>query len=169
MVTDENRAKYALSISAKALEVFDGAHVEAYDIGCSYGELVCRSRLGTEFERRGCRACVNAFHGYTHNIACQTQHHPNVIEGMGLEDLETLERIFSGSNHLASITRYATPYRRRLFIDQYFQQWDEEKYANLSQHIHDRLVQADNIIKDEMTALAELMASRNIDFETVRG
>ena len=33
VVTDENRAKYALSISAKALEVFDGAHIKAYDIG----------------------------------------------------------------------------------------------------------------------------------------
>lgn len=117
---------------------------------------------------RGCRSCVNAFHGYTHNYACQCKHHPNVIEGMGLEDLETLERIFSQSNHLASVTRYASPYRRRLYIDQYFQQWDDEKYANISQHIYDRLVQAAEIINTEAVPLAESMAATGVDLDTVK-
>ena len=36
---------------------------------------------------------------------------------MGLEDLEGMEQIFSGSNQLATVVRYATGYQRRLFID----------------------------------------------------
>ncbi|TFY56283.1 hypothetical protein EVJ58_g7737 [Rhodofomes roseus] len=167
MVKSGELAKYPLSMTAKALDVFEGAHLEAYDIGCSYGETIRRSRLGAEFKRRQCRSCVNTFHGYTHNIACQCTHHPNVIDGMGLDDLETLERIFSASNHLASITRYATPYRRRLLIEQYFQQWDDEKYAYLSQHIYDRLVQANEIITTEALPLAEMMAANHVDLGTV--
>lgn len=162
------RAKYPLAVTAKALEVFDSAHIQAYDIGCSYGETIARSSLSEEFTSRGCRSCVNAFHGYTHNYACQCKHHPNVIEGMGLEDLETLERIFSQSNHLASITRYASPYRRHLYIDQYFTQWDDEKYANISQHIFDRLVQAAEIINTEAVPLAESMAANGLDLEMVK-
>ncbi|KAJ3558562.1 hypothetical protein NM688_g856 [Phlebia brevispora] len=45
-----------------------------------------------------------------YDISCMfkktLRYHPNVIPGMGLEDLKTLEHMFSASNHLASITRY---------------------------------------------------------------
>ena len=50
---------------------------------------------------------------------------------MGIEDLETLERIFSFSNQLAAVMRYASAYHRQVFIDLFFKQWDEEKYQNL--------------------------------------
>ena len=63
----------------------------AYDIGCSFKETIAQSSLAELFEMRNCRCCVNAFHGYSHNFACQVKNHPNIIEGMGLEDLETLE------------------------------------------------------------------------------
>ncbi|KAJ3729926.1 hypothetical protein C8R42DRAFT_693640 [Lentinula raphanica] len=98
------------------------------------GELfagtIDRSSLGPEFNAKECRTCVNAFHGYSHNAACQQANHPNNIVGMGLEDLETLEQIFSLSNQLASVTRYMSPYRRRQFIDLFFQQWDPLKIIN---------------------------------------
>ncbi|TFY51826.1 hypothetical protein EVJ58_g10360 [Rhodofomes roseus] len=158
-------AKYPLAITSKALETFDGAILQAYDIGCSFGSIIANSRLGPQFERRRCRSCVNAFHGYTHNYACQCNNHPNVIEGMGLQDMETLERIFSASNHLASVTCYATPYRRRLLIDEFFSQWDDEKYANLSQYIYNNFVQASKIIETETPALAETMESLRITFD----
>lgn len=81
---------------------------------------------------------------------------------MGLEDLETLERIFSGSNHLATVTRYATAYRRRLLINEYFKDWDEEKYANLSQFIYDNFWQADAVIQDNSGPLRQSMDSLKI-------
>lgn len=74
---------------------------------------------------------------------------------MGLEDLETLERVFSLSNQLASVTRYMTPYRRRAFIDLYFQQWDREKYANLATMLFNNYKQALDIIHEDAEVLAK--------------
>lgn len=159
------RAKYPLAITARAMETFEGPVLQAYDIGCSFGIVIKHSRLGAEFERCGSRSCVNAFHGYTHNYACQTQHHPNIVEGIGLEDLETLERVFSGSNNLAAITRYATPYHRHVFIAEYFQHWDDQKYANLSQYIYDNLVQAADVIDSESVPLVDEMDRHKVSLD----
>ncbi|KAH9951708.1 hypothetical protein B0H21DRAFT_842744 [Amylocystis lapponica] len=162
MVRSGELAKYPLAIVSKIMEVLGDQILLGYDIGCTFEGTICRSSLGSEWQRRRSRCCVNAFHGYTHNYACQTQNHPNVVDGMGLEDLETLERIFSGSNALAPITRYASAYRRRVFIDEYFQQWDDEKYAALSTMIYQNYVQAIEIIKTESVALVDAMRSLGI-------
>lgn len=124
-----------------------------YDIGCSFSSTVASSSLGQRFKSLGHRLCVDAFHGYAHNFACQKKHHPNAIEGAGLEDLETMERIFSASNAVASLTRHATKYRRRVFIDLFFQQWDEDKYNNLALMLYNNYRQALKILAEEGTAL----------------
>lgn len=144
-----SRAKYPLSMIAKALELFPPAFMIGYDIGCSFAGTIRRSSLGPTFETQQCRCGPNKFHGYTHSYLCQVTHHPNVIPGMGLEDLETLERIFSASNALASVTRYASRYRRHMLIDIFFQQWDDEKYANLGLMIYNNYRQALQIIQVE--------------------
>ncbi|KAJ3828633.1 hypothetical protein F5880DRAFT_1621091 [Lentinula raphanica] len=157
MIRSGELAKYPLAIVAKALEVFDGHWLLGYDIGCSFAGTIDRSSLGPEFNAKECRTCVNAFHGYSHNAACQQANHPNNIVGMGLEDLETLERIFSLSNQLASVTHYMSPYRRRQFIDLFFQQWDREKYQSLATFLHNNYVQALKIINEDASRLfAEL-------------
>lgn len=81
---------------------------------------------------------------------------------MGLEDLETLERVFSSSNQLAPIVRYATAYRRRVFIHNFFRQWDEEKYYNLGTMLLKNYIQALKIIETESIALTEAMGSLGI-------
>jgi Kyakuja-Dileera-Zisupton transposase len=106
--------------------------------------------------------CVNAFHGYSHNYACQTKNHPNIIKGMGIEDLETLERVFSSSNQLAAIIRYATAFHRQVFLDMFFTQWDEDKYQSLVTNLSKNYLQALDIIKDESTLLSEAMKSLRI-------
>lgn len=106
--------------------------------------------------------CVNAFHGYSHEYSCQVKNHPNVIEGMGLEDLETLERIFSASNQLAAVIRYASPYRRRVLIDLFFQQWDDEKYLNVGKMLYDNHRQATSIISKDGIVVAEAMKSQGL-------
>lgn len=116
---------------AKALEVFGERTLMAYDVGCNLDKTINSSSLGDKFKRLKCRCCVNAFHGFAHNYACQCQNHPHGIVGMGIEDLETLERIFSFSNQVAIVTRYASAYHRRVFIDLFFKQWDSDKYQNL--------------------------------------
>lgn len=75
---------------------------------------------------------VNAFHGWAHNRLCQLQYHPLYRQGLGLEDLETLERIFSSSNAVARTVRHATQFHWMQAMDLHYRQWDEEKYQELS-------------------------------------
>lgn len=147
---------------AQALNIFDGPLLIGYDIGCSFKQTIRHSSLRQLFEARECRSCTNSFHGNAHNYACQIENHPNVIEGMGLEDLETLERVFSASNHVASITRYASPFRRRVFIDLFFRQWNDEKYVNTGVMHYNNYNQALKIISTKTRSLADNMASMKI-------
>jgi hypothetical protein len=78
---------------------------------------------------------------------------------MGLEDLETLERVFSSSNEVAPLTRYTSAFNRRVFIDLHFRNWDKDKYKNLGTMIYNNYVQALEILRDESVALAEAKAS----------
>lgn len=156
------RAKYPLAIVAIALEVLGKGLLIGYDIGCSFNTTLDHSSLGPKARDLNCRCCVNAFHGYSHNFSCQSRNHPNIIHGMGLEDLEGMERIFSGSNQLASVTRYASAYRRRLYIDMYFRQWDEDRYVNLATWLTNNYLQALNIIHENQFALEDAMQSLGI-------
>ena len=57
--------------------------------------MVLNSSVGLTFKKLENALCVNTFHGYSHNFACQSVHHPNVIAGIGIKDLETMEWIFN--------------------------------------------------------------------------
>ncbi|THU95263.1 hypothetical protein K435DRAFT_819798 [Dendrothele bispora CBS 962.96] len=161
-------AKYGLAMVAMALEVMDDSWIMAYDIGCSFSQTINSSSLGPRFQERRCRTCVNAFHGYSHNFLCQLLFHPLNIPGLGLEDLETLERIFSASNQLASITRYATAYRRVL-IDLFFRQWDEEKYQNLATMLQNNYMQALNTIERDGQDLEEGLRALGLTTDDLEG
>ena len=169
VVTSLPRAKYPLAVTARALRVLGPRLLMGYDIGCVFQKMIASSLLGTQFSESESRCCVNAFHGYSHNFACQTRNHPNVIDGVGIEDLETMEQIFSSSNQVAGVTRYASAYHRRIFIDMFFQQWDDDKYRNLASMLLNNYRQALSIIKDEGTAVEETMQELGItstDLET---
>ncbi|KAL7283095.1 hypothetical protein ACG7TL_002520, partial [Trametes sanguinea] len=159
MVRSGELAKYALAIIAKLCEVLGDRLLIGYDIGCAFEGTLSRSSLGPRFFAGGSRMCVNAFHGYSHAYPCQLRYHPNGIVGMGLEDLETLERVFSASNQLAPITRHASAFRRRMLIDTFFQQWDDEKYQNLGEMLYNNYVQALEIISDLSLFVADSMRS----------
>ncbi|KAG6835638.1 hypothetical protein H0H93_016291 [Arthromyces matolae] len=162
MVRSGELAKYSLAIVAKALALFGNHILFGYDIGCRLEKTISTTSLAESFANQQCRCCVNAFHGFTHNYLCQLYHHPNNIVGMGLEDLETLERVFSSSNGLGSITRYMTAFRRRMFIDLHFQQWDAEKYANLATMLHQNYVQALHIIENNDIDVGEVLRLKGL-------
>ncbi|KAF9789733.1 hypothetical protein BJ322DRAFT_1001037 [Thelephora terrestris] len=169
MIRSGEQAKYPLAVIARALHILGPRLLIGYDIGCVFQKTISTSSLGTQFTDSESRCCVNAFHGYSHNFSCQTQNHPNVITGMGIEDLETMERIFSSSNQVAGVTRYASAYHCRVFIDMFFQQWDDEKYRNLASMLSGNYQQAISIIKDEGAAVEESMNALGIsstDLET---
>lgn len=133
-----------------------------YDIGCVFQKTISSSSLGTQFAESGSRCCVNVFHGYSHNFTCQTKNHPSVIDGVGLEDLETMEQVYSSSNQVAGVTRYASAYHQRVYIDMFFQQWDDDKYRNLASMLFNNYQQALSIIRDEGSAVEEMMQELGI-------
>jgi len=147
---------------SKALDVFGKQLLIGYDIGCVFGGTILSTSLGTKFQNSGSRACANAFHGYSHDYECQCKNHPNNIAGIGLEDLETLERVFGSSNALASVTWYASTYRRRLFIKMHFKQWNEDKYLNLATMLSNNYHQALDIIKNDGYAVEEAKLSLGV-------
>lgn len=151
-----------MAIVAKVLEVIGERTLGAYDIDCGFSSTVRASSLGTTFMEMQSHLCIDSFHGYAHNYVCQTQHHPLGIEGTGLEDFGVAERIFSASNALAPVIRYASAYRRHVFLDLFFKQWDEDKYANLGTMLLNNYRQALHIISSETVALEEAKTSLGI-------
>lgn len=150
------------------LEVVEDKILVGFDIGCVFKTTLANSSLGPCFKASGSRVCVNAFHGYSHSYPCQVQHHPNVIEGIGLEDLETLECTFSKSNELVAVTRFASAYRRRALIHMFFQQYDEEKYTAVGSMLYDNYLQAIEIIHDLTPKLVGSLRALNVDLATLR-
>ncbi|KAI6139895.1 hypothetical protein EDD17DRAFT_1782462 [Pisolithus thermaeus] len=116
MVQSGERAKYPLAVVSKLMATFSDGLGGGYDIRCT--------TLHT--------CLVGAFHGHAHCRLCQLSHLTSYVEGLGLEDLETCECMFSKSNALASTLRYATAFHRQQAINAYFEHNDIfEIYANL--------------------------------------
>lgn len=161
-------AKLPLATVAMLLDLFGEKILIGFDIGCVFKTTLSNSSLGPKFKQSGSRVCVNAFHGYSHSYPCQVQNHPNVIEGIGIEDLETLERTFSKSNRLASVVRFASAYRRRTLIHMFFQQYDEEKYTATGSMLYNNYVQALEIICDLTPKLTESLRILNMDLTTLK-
>jgi len=103
-----------------------------YDIGCSFQTTIAASSIGKKAEEAGFKTCVNAFHGHVHKRICQLSHHPLYLPGLGLEDLETCERIFAASNTVARLVHHASFFHWMQFLDLHFDQWDQDKYVKLS-------------------------------------
>lgn len=116
----------------RLLDVFGSDIAIGYDIGCAFSSTICNSSLKEKAARLNLRMLVPSFHGYAHNRSCQLQWHPMYISGVGIEDFETCERVFSQSNALASGTRHASTFHRIQALEEYFKFWDEDKYATLS-------------------------------------
>jgi hypothetical protein len=133
----------------KALEVLGPQLLIGYDVGCKLATTVKSTTLATKFNESNSRLSIDAFHGYTHNYACQDRNHPNIIQGMGLEDFSTMERIFSSSNQLAPVICYVSAYNHHFFIDMFFKQWDEDKYMNIGNMLYNNYCQAHDIIEHE--------------------
>lgn len=120
---------------AKALEVFGDNVFIAYDIGCSFSATVRNSSLGPIVRTKGLRFGTPAWHGWSHNRQCQLDYHPLFTIGLGLEDAEGCERVFSRTNGCARAIRYSSKYHRKQAIDLTVSQWNVEKHHNLGEFI----------------------------------
>lgn len=95
-------AKYPLAATNFVLDLYGDKQGLGFDIGCSFDQTIKRSNLlGAKSASKQLQVFVNAFHGWVHNHLCQLKYHPLYRVGTGLEDLETLERVFSASNTIA--------------------------------------------------------------------
>ncbi|KAF8525693.1 hypothetical protein JB92DRAFT_2535410, partial [Gautieria morchelliformis] len=133
-----------------------------YDIACSFSMTLRQSLLGKRQQMTGLRMVVPAFHGHAHNRFCQLGSHILMSQGFGLEDLETCERVFSASNSVARLTRHATQFHRRQFIEMFFRQWDAEKYEHLGQFLLNNYKQALEILRDMPVRIQSLLPGRHI-------
>ncbi|KAI0683279.1 hypothetical protein BC835DRAFT_1409437 [Cytidiella melzeri] len=110
MVKSGELAKYPLATVVKVLDTIGQVTLGGYNIGCAFLSTIQRSSLAPTFAEKNSHFCICTFHVYSHCHTCRMQLHPNNITGAGFKDLETMERIFSASNQLASVSCYASPY-----------------------------------------------------------
>ncbi|KAG2029849.1 hypothetical protein BDR03DRAFT_1041183, partial [Suillus americanus] len=173
MVTEMRRsgelAKYPLATINKLLDVFGDNQAIGSDIGCSLSKTVAASSIRDKAFNHKLSLSVNAFHGHAHNRKCQLQYHPMYLRGFGLEDLETCECIFASSNAAASLIRHASHFHYSQFLDLHFDQWDMDKYLELSHFIFNNYKQAVTLIDDftkELDAYRLSFPDQAMDFET---
>jgi hypothetical protein len=120
---------------SKALETYGENVFIGYDIGCSFSSTVRNSSLGSTARDLHLRMGTPAWHGWSHNRQCQLDNHPLFINGLGLEDGEGCERVFSRTNGCARVTRYNTKFHRKQVIDMTVKQWNIDKHGNIGEII----------------------------------
>ena len=116
----------------KILTIFGEDQGVGCDIACAFTVTVWDSSIGEWAYLHRLLLALNAFHGYAHGCACMLKFHPLYLSGLGLEDLETCERVFSASNSVAPLVRHTSHFPYLQFINLHFQPWDNDKYLDLS-------------------------------------
>ncbi|KAG1727101.1 hypothetical protein EDD22DRAFT_737794, partial [Suillus occidentalis] len=100
-------AKYGLAAVNRLLGVCGADQAIGHNIACSSRKTIATSSIGAKAAELNLQVVVNAFHGFSHDHRCQLRNHPLYLNGLGLEDLETCERIFTSSNSAAVLIRHA--------------------------------------------------------------
>ncbi|KAG2117688.1 hypothetical protein BD769DRAFT_1629740 [Suillus cothurnatus] len=167
MVQSGELAKYPLAVVAKLLDAFGDRLGGGYDIGCQFQATLDNSLLGPLARSLRHTLLVGAFHGHAHRQLCQLFSLTTYIKGLGIEDLETCERMFSKLNSLTSALRYTTVFHRQQAIDSYFEHNDEfEVYSNLSNFLHSNYKQALNILANGEAILPKVMKDLGVEDES---
>ncbi|KAG2364991.1 hypothetical protein BDR07DRAFT_1449948 [Suillus spraguei] len=139
---------YGLAAINKMLDVCGKDQALGHDIGCSSYKTVAASSICAKADEYNLTIAVNASHGYAHNHPCQLKNHPLYLDSFGIEDLETCECIFSSSNSAASLICHASYFHWVQFLNLHFDQWDKDKYLELSCFLHNNYIQALHVISD---------------------
>ncbi|KAF8158710.1 hypothetical protein K438DRAFT_1910030 [Mycena galopus ATCC 62051] len=138
MVRSGELAKYPLAIENALMDAFGKDIGFGYDIGCGHAKTLKNSPLGPKAKEHNFRMLVGAFHGHAHNRRCQLKYLATYVEGMGIEDLEGCERLFSKSNGLSRSVRAYLAH-----VDTF------DTYANLSTFLVNNYKQAVSILDTE--------------------
>ncbi|KAI6012899.1 hypothetical protein BKA83DRAFT_4063727, partial [Pisolithus microcarpus] len=160
-------AKYALAIVEQVLDICGPDQAIGHDIGCSSRKTILSSLLGQRAKDLNLQVVINAFHGFAHNHVCQLQNHLLYLAGLGIEDLKTCERIFANSNSTAALIRHASSFHWMQFLDLHFDQWDSDKYLELSQFLFNNYQQALRIIRKYEPELKDFQLTHGISDEDI--
>ncbi|OCH88551.1 hypothetical protein OBBRIDRAFT_734191 [Obba rivulosa] len=164
MIRSGELTKYPLAVVNHILDVHQHNCGCGYDIGCAFAETAKNSKLlGPKVAEYGMQFVVCAFHGYAHNQLCQLVNHPLYLSGYSIEDLEGMERVFAASNTVARGIRYASRFHYTQSLDLHFQQWDEDKYTELSRFLYNNYRQCLQIVEDFSVDVSHLKNSLKID------
>ncbi|KZT65730.1 hypothetical protein DAEQUDRAFT_676293 [Daedalea quercina L-15889] len=125
----DSAMKYPLAVVSKLIDVYSNDIKLGYDIACSFAKTVASSSLSDRARAAHFSGVVTTFHGYSHNWGCQLNWHPLYMDGVGKEDFEGCEHLFSESNALAAGTRLSTAFHRHQAIEEFFSYWGEQKHA----------------------------------------
>jgi hypothetical protein len=122
-----------LAVVKRLIDLFGKRIGCAYDIGCAFETTLHGTSLKQLVDANQFLLMVGAFHGHAHNRSCQLKWHPTYIEGTGHTEGEGCEHVFSSSNDLARSARHASRFHRHQMIEEHFNFWNADKYANLSE------------------------------------
>ncbi|KAG2059479.1 hypothetical protein BDR06DRAFT_979975 [Suillus hirtellus] len=148
MVQSGKQSKYPLAVVSKLLDTFRKDLGGGYDVSCRFKTTLSQSSLGHCAHNINHTSLVGAFHRHTHRHLCQLDHLTTYVHGLGLEDLEGCEHIFSKSNVLAASVHYAM-------------------YVNLTTFLYNNYKQALNVLHDTHTTLPKLMAKLSVTDDNV--
>ncbi|KAG1877380.1 hypothetical protein F4604DRAFT_1880377 [Suillus subluteus] len=126
----------AKAVDDTKITVFDQTGI--FLVACRHGIIECV----TEMRRSG------ELYVFLFSFSL-LRNHPLYLNGLGLEDLETCERIFASSNSAA-------------FLDLHFDQWDMDRYTELSTFLYNNYVQALQIIETNTPLLEEFKQFHNL-------
>ncbi|KAI6021070.1 hypothetical protein EDC04DRAFT_2939417 [Pisolithus marmoratus] len=158
IVQSGEQAKYLLAAVSKLWDAFGEDLAGGYDIGCKFGMTLNHSTVRPRAQALNYTSLVPAFHGYAHCRLCQLRFLARYVDGMGLEDLEGCECMFSKTNGLASAVHYASAFHRHQAIAGYIAHNDKHKvYQNLTTMILNNYRQALHIAQEGKNTLPRLM------------
>ncbi|KAF8131317.1 hypothetical protein K438DRAFT_2132070 [Mycena galopus ATCC 62051] len=121
---------------------------------CGIGSIVLIQDLQDILDPEEASACEEPHFENVGDLrrACQLRYLATYVQGMGIEDLEGCERIFSKSNGLSRSVRYASVFHRKQTIRTYLAHVDTfDTYANLSTFLVNNYKQAVGILNTGKT------------------
>ncbi|KAF8526966.1 hypothetical protein BU17DRAFT_40283, partial [Hysterangium stoloniferum] len=160
--------KYPLAIVNRLMDTYGKDLSVGYDIACSFGGTLECSSMGPMAEDMHLSLVVPAFHRYAHNHGCQVNNHPMYKRGVGDEDFEQCECLFSSSNGLAPSTRLATDFHCSQEVEEHFTHWSEEKNADSGNFIYQNYHQALQTIcknKKAVDAVSKNLGTSSEDYQ----
>ncbi|KAK7688463.1 hypothetical protein QCA50_008001 [Cerrena zonata] len=137
------------------LEILEERFAHGSNINCRFSITALHSSLTPAIYEKKIAFPANAFHDYSYNFQCQSKNHPNIFEEVELEDFESMEYVFSGSNTISAVTHFTFFYCFHLRTITYYCPWDTNKYVNLRTFILNNYKQAFEIIEHNTEALKD--------------